>query len=99
MFTDVIEYSLAQGVTEEKLLHAAEDILALWMKKQDGFLGWEIGRREDGFVDFVHWEDKASMEKATIAMKDIPKDHPWLGCYDFSTIKARKVERVFSYMQ
>ena len=84
MYTDIIRYKLADGVTLETLKGATEDILELWMKKQEGFLGWEIGKSENGYVDFVFWKDKACADKATQNMKDIPQGHLWMSCYDMT---------------
>jgi len=98
MFIDRISYKLAEGVTEDFLKESASDILDVWINKQPGFLGWSINKVGEGeYTDLVYWEDKESMEAATGAMADIPADHPWLTCYDMSSISAQKLENIFKY--
>ena len=76
MYVDLISYQLAEGVDETTLENAAQDILEIWMKKQEGFLGWDLGRGPNGYTDFVYWRDKESADKATANMKDIPPRTP-----------------------
>ena len=97
MFVDIISYKLAEGISEDFLREAAADILEVWMKKQEGFVGWEIGKSEDGYIDFVYWQDKVAAEKATARMKDIPTDHAWMKCYQMSSIQSKKVESLYSF--
>jgi hypothetical protein len=99
MYIDVISYQLAEGFTEGDLKNAANDILEVWMKKQQGFLGWDINKNNDGYTDFVFWKDKASADKATVNMKDIPKDHIWTICYNMQTVKSKNLNSIFSFRQ
>lgn len=90
----MIRYSLAEGISEEKLFEAAADIRDLWMSKQSGFQKWEIGMitASGQRMDLVYWESKDHADAATIAMKDIPKDHPWMTCYDPHSISTEKLQ-------
>jgi len=97
MYTDIIRYKLADGISESDLKEAAADILEVWMRKQEGFLSWEVGKSESGYVDFVFWKDKASADKAAGNMKDIPTGHPWMKCYEMSSITSEKVQRAFGF--
>ncbi len=98
MFIDQINYRLADEITEEALHKAAEDIVDIWMKKQTGWLSWNITKDADGnYTDFVFWEDKAAADAATAAMKDIPADHPWTKCYDMKSISGKKLEGLFVF--
>lgn len=67
------------------------------MKKQKGFLGWDINKGKEGFVDFVYWETLEDAEKATTNMKDIPEGHDWMKCYDMKSITAEKINTIFSH--
>jgi len=99
MIIDVITYKLAEGVTDVMLQSAASDISDTWMKKQPGFIKWEINKSPDGesFKDLVYWKSLEAAEAATKAMSEIPQDHPWLKCYDMSTVKATKVTKVMTF--
>ena len=97
MFVDVIRYQLANGISEDFLRDSAKDILETWMKEQEGFLGWDIGKTEDGYTDLVFWRSKEDAEIATENMKDIPADHNWMKCYDFSTVKSEKIQNLMSF--
>ncbi len=89
MYTDIIRYKLADEVTQEQLFIAADEILNSWMKKQPGFISWEINSVKDGYLDIVKWEDKDSAKAAEAVIKiDIPLDNAWYACYDFSSIKS-----------
>ena len=95
----MIEYELAEGISEDFLRKSAESILEVWMKKQPGFLGWDINKGKDGFVDFVYWKTLSHAENATKNMKDIPEGHDWMKCYKMETVKAEKIETLFSSRQ
>lgn len=96
MYTDFIQYKLAAGVNEAKLVEVAAVILESWMSQQEGFLSWQIHKISDTeFIDVVQWESKAAADKANENMKDIPADSPWYSCYDMSTISSKNGEEVF----
>ena len=99
MFIDIISYQLAEGVTEEHLHSAAEDIIKVWMKQQPGFIRWEINKNTDGdgYQDFVYWKNKDCADEATKNMGQIPTDHPWLACYDMSTVSSKKLIQIDSF--
>jgi len=97
MYIDIISYKLAQNITHAQLLEAAQDIHNLWMKKQSGFIKWEINQTtldNTVYKDFVYWKDKASAELATQNMKDIPADHPWLACYDMTSVSSNPLAQL-----
>ncbi len=97
MVIDIIKYKLADGITEEFLRESAEDILSLWMSKQEGFVKWQINKTDKGYVDFVFWETKEALDSATVKMKDIPADHNWLKCYDMTSVSAEKASNLFTF--
>jgi len=100
MFIDQISYRLAEGVTEEKLQEAARDVLELWMKKQEGFLGWKInvlsGDEAAGYIDFVYWESEAAAGAASEKMGEIPPDHSWFACYDMNSVESKKLQNILT---
>ncbi len=99
MYIDLIRYNLAAGITSDMLRDAAENILESWMKKQPGFIRWEITCIEEGkpCLDLVYWKDQASAEAATKNMGQIPPDHPWLACYDMTSITSEKTSQLFVF--
>ncbi len=98
MTIDIISYKLADGVSHDDLIASATDIVETWMKKQEGFISWEINKNNDGsYTDFVYWNSLEDANKATDNMSQIPEDHKWLTVYDMSSVTAEKVETVFSF--
>ncbi|MCB9809358.1 hypothetical protein H6771_00040 [Candidatus Peribacteria bacterium] len=83
MYRDIIRYRLAEGVTQEQLLQAAESVERDWMGSLPGFISWEIHRVGDtgAYMDIVTWESKESAKEAETAMAKLPADHPWYACY------------------
>jgi hypothetical protein len=54
MYKDIINYELAEGITEEHHMKVAGQILSEWMKDLDGFIYWEINKNKDGgYSDIV----------------------------------------------
>jgi hypothetical protein len=92
MYKDIINYKLADGITEEHLLKVAGQILSEWMKDLDGFLGWEINKNNTGgYTDIVSWESKEAALAANEEMKNIPNSMDWYACYKMETIKSHNV--------
>ena len=92
MYKDVINYQLADGVDEAQLIDVAEKIVHDWMKKQKGFLGWEINQNEDGsYTDIVSWESADAAKKAELAMVNIPNAGDWYACYNVESISSKKL--------
>lgn len=96
MAIDVIRYKLANGINEDFLKESASNILETWMKKQKGFIKWEINKLEDGYIDLVYWNSVDDIQLANTKMGEIPKDHNWFKCYDMSSVTAQKAELLFS---
>lgn len=96
MVIDVIRYKLANGINEDFLKESASNILETWMKKQKGFIKWEINKLEDGYIDLVYWNSVDDIQLANTKMGEIPKDHNWFKCYDMSSVTAQKAELLFS---
>ena len=101
MYTDIIHYKLAEGVTTEQLLTAAKDIYESWMATQDGFMHWQINTLSDGgFVDIVQWESESAAKKAEASMQtDIDQSNPWFACYDMTSIRSQKATQLEQYGQ
>lgn len=96
MYLDIISYSLAEGVSEEKLLEEADKVLNSWMTYQEGFFCWQIGKKtgENQYMDIVSWRSKEDAKRAEENMKDIAKDSGWLACYDMSSISNAPLEQL-----
>ena len=61
---EVVVFSAKEGVSDERVLGAAEGMLDT-MKKWDGFISRELIRVGGGkWIDVVHWRDIASAEAA-----------------------------------
>ena len=92
MYTDIISYKLAEGVSEEHLLEVAGKIIEGWMRKLNGFIKWEIHKNTDGsFTDVVYWESKEDAKKAEGEMANIPNAMDWYGCYDRDSIDCKNL--------
>ncbi|MCA9370785.1 MAG: hypothetical protein KC680_02385 [Candidatus Peregrinibacteria bacterium] len=96
MYTDIIQYKLASGITEETLREAAREILTSWMQNQPGFVSWQINKLENGdYVDIVQWDSKDSAKNAEKNMTEIPTDSTWFTCYDTTSISSQNGTELF----
>lgn len=89
-YKDIINYQLAEWVTNEQLLTAAEAVMEGWMRKQPGFMGWEIHEISNGnYADIVYWADEASAKKAEEAMSEGHESFgAWQACYEPGSISS-----------
>lgn len=97
MFTEIMRYQIAEGVTKEHLLDVCAQIHDQWMKDQPGFIEWEINHLTDNtYVDMVCWASKEDADAAKPAMQDIPAElsAAWQSCYDMSSVTCDRVEQV-----
>lgn len=98
MYKDVIRYKLAEGISEEHLLHVASKVVKLWMSKQPGFMKWEIHKNNNGkYTDIVYWESKESAKKAEADMANIPNANDWFACYEEGSISTEKLSQVAAF--
>lgn len=92
MYKDIITYELADNISEEQLLKIAGQIVNDWMKKQPGFISWEIhSNGENSYTDIVYWESKEAAKNAEKEMVNIPNAGAWYGCYKEGTIKSQNL--------
>lgn len=98
MYKDIITYELAENVTQEHLLKVAQQIVNSWMKKQPGFISWEINTDKDGnFTDIVTWNSKEDAKNAEKEMANIPNAMDWFSCYKPGTIASKNLTRLATF--
>ncbi len=98
MYKDIITYKLADGVTEEHLLNIASQIIETWMRKQPGFIKWEIHKSNAGnYTDIVYWESKADAKTAEKEMANIPNANDWYACYENGSIESKNLEMIGTF--
>ncbi len=92
MYKDIISYELAKDVSSEYLMKIAKQIVNDWMKKQSGFIKWEIYTNKDGsFTDIVDWKSEADAKNAEKEMINIPNAADWYNCYKEGTISCKNL--------
>lgn len=92
MYKDIISYELAENVTKAHLINIAEKVVNNWMKKQAGFIKWEITENKDGsLVDIVYWKTKEDAKNAEKEMVNIPNANEWFGCYKQGSISSENL--------
>ena len=92
MYKDIISYELAENISPEHLLKVAKQIVEDWMKKQPGFIKWEIHQVKDGsYSDIVYWENEDAAKKAELQMMNIPNAADWFSCYKGGSIAGKKL--------
>jgi hypothetical protein len=92
MYKDLISYELAENKTAEELIKIAQQIVNDWMKKQLGFIKWEIHSNSDGsFTDIVYWTSKEAAKLAEKEMVNIPNAADWYGCYKEGSISSKNL--------
>lgn len=98
MYKDLITYQLAETSSEEQLLQIAKQIVEDWMKKQPGFVSWEINLNSDGsYTDIVTWKTKEAAKAAEKEMANIPNAAAWYGCYQQGTISSKNLTTVVEF--
>ena len=76
MYKDIISYELAENTTQEQLLQIAKRIVNEWMKKQPGFMKWEIHTDNDGrYTDIVYWRSQEDAKKSRGTNGQYPQCH------------------------
>ncbi len=95
MYKDIITYELGKGITKDRLLVVAQDIIDNWMKNLPGFISWEIHKGEDGeYIDIVSWTSKVDAKNAEEQMMKIPNVGAWFACYKEGSISSVAVKSV-----
>ena len=92
MYKDIINYELAENISEEHLFNVAKQIVAEWMKLQEGFINWEIHSNNDGsYTDIVYWETEKNAKIAEKQMGNIPNASNWFACYKEGTMSSKNL--------
>ncbi len=98
MYKDIISYELAENVSKEHLLKIAQQIVNDWMKKQPGFIKWEIHNNSDGsFTDIVYWESEQAAKNSEKEMVNIPNASDWFTCYKEGTITSKNLTLIGAF--
>ncbi len=68
------------------------------MKKQAGFVKWEIHTNGDkGYTDIVYWESKEDAKNSEKDMVNIPNAGDWYACYKQGSISSKNLTTVASF--
>jgi len=98
MYKDIISYELAENISTEHLTKVAKQIVTSWMKKQSGFIKWEIHSNNEGsFTDIVYWESKQDAKNAEKEMVNIPNASDWFACYKEGTISSKNLTLISEF--
>ena len=98
MYKDIINYRLAESITEDQLLAIAGQIVQDWMKNQPGFNSWEIHKQTDGsYSDIVIWDSEADAKNAEKEMINIPNASKWYGCYKEGSISSKNLTSIVKF--
>lgn len=94
-YKDIINYQLADGITEEHLFTVAKRIFDEWMSLQPGFIRWEIHSNNSGaYTDIVYWESKEAAKLAEQNMNTIANAGEWFSCYLEGSIKSQNLTQI-----
>ncbi len=98
MYKDIINYQLAENISEEHLLKIATQVVDTWMKHQIGFLKWEIHKNNDGhYTDIVYWKSQEDAKRSEKDMVNIPSANDWLSCYQEGSISYQNINMIRSF--
>jgi hypothetical protein len=98
MYKDIISYELADNTSIEQLITIAKQIVEDWMKKQAGFIKWEIHTNSDGsYTDIVYWQSKQDAKAAEKDMGNIPNAADWFGCYKEGTMSSKNLTAIAEF--
>lgn len=92
MYKDIISYELADDVSTDHLFKIAKQIVNDWMRKQHGFVKWEIHENKSGgFTDIVYWKSEQDAKNSEKDMVNIPNAADWFACYKSSSVSSKKL--------
>jgi len=92
MYKDVINYKLAEWVTQEHLMKVAKEVYDSWMSQQKWFVSRDIHTDEDGeYFDIVTRDSKASADKSNADMANVPHADARFGCYEMTSINSKGI--------
>jgi hypothetical protein len=98
MYKDLISYQLAENISEEHLIKVASEVYEGWMKKQPGFLGWELNKNSNGsYTDIVSWESKEAAKASEKEMGNIPNGADWWACYKEGSISSENLTQLAEF--
>jgi hypothetical protein len=98
MYKDIINYELAEGITQDHLLEVAEIVATQWMQQQEGFVSWEIHINPDGsYTDIVSWKSQIDAKNSESDMGNIPNAADWYGCYKEGTISSKNITQIANF--
>jgi len=95
MYKDIISYKLAEGVSEERLIEVAGQIIKDWMRDLPGFISWEISTNNDGgYTDIVCWKSTDDAKNAEKEMCNIPNAADWYKCYLEGSVVSKNTTKI-----
>jgi hypothetical protein len=98
MYRDLISYKLAENITEEHLVKVAKQVVDNWMKKQPGFISWEININSTGsYTDIVTWQNKEVAKASEKKMGNIPNATEWFACYEKGSISSTNLTSITEF--
>ncbi len=96
MYKDFITYQLAEGISEAHLLKVAGDIRESWMKKQAGFISWDIHKNTGDnarYTDIILWQSKKYAKNPEKEMVNIPNAGAWFSCHKEGSISSQNLQQ------
>ncbi|MGB1248089.1 MAG: hypothetical protein ACPG4Z_04330 [Chitinophagales bacterium] len=98
MYKDIISYKLAEGISQDDLIRIAQRVFNEWMKKQTGFIDWEITVDTNGnYTDIVSWQSKKAAKQAEKEMMNIPNGGEWFACYKEGSISSKNISQIAKF--
>ncbi len=98
MYKDVINYKLAEWVTQEYLFKVAKEVYDTWMSTQQWFVSREIHTDEDGeYFDIVTRDSKASADTSNEDMANVPNADQRFACYEMTSINSKGITMQASF--
>jgi hypothetical protein len=92
------EFKLATGVSEDTMLRAADSVHDNFLRKQPGFVRWELLRGKDGkWVNLLYWKNQASVDQAMPKVEKSPACSAYFKCMADSAETVPFFHRVKAY--
>ncbi len=81
---EIAPFTVADGVTDERLIAASEELQSEFLAQQNGFIRRELLRGNDGeWMDLVVWQDRTSAKAAIERAAESPV------CFRFFELMAQ----------
>ena len=89
---ELTSFQLVEGANEAKFIEAANQMQSEFLNEQAGFVKRTLVRGDNGWTDFVYWQNPESMQNAMQKAESSPEVAPFMQMINFESVKMNLSE-------